>query len=84
MSHAWTPCGAFARRTIRGIEYLMFPAEGYGDHRMVRITAKDDHRGDLAAEERQRNAVERRREFEVVDANGRRPATRFVDCTTTG
>ena len=43
VSHRWTPCGAFARKVIRGHEYLMFPAAGYVDHHRVRITAKDDH-----------------------------------------
>jgi hypothetical protein len=77
MSHGWTPCGAFARKTIRGTEYLMFTVCGQDDQHVVRITAKEDHWGDLAAQERQRNAIKRRREFDVLDADGRRRARRF-------
>ena len=45
----------------------MFSVGDQDDPHMVRITAKDDHWSDLAAEERQRNAIKRRRELDVVD-----------------
>jgi hypothetical protein len=82
MSHLWTPWGAFARKMIRGHEYLMFPLRYKEGIHVVRITSKDDHWSDLAAEERQREAIKRRRAFDVVDVNGRRPTVRFVPCLT--